>query len=277
MIINIARAGAIGDVIATSTVIDGLKKKYPDCTIHYYTNIQKAAELIEGVSCIFPSSKWNNRIVGIDCLMEGYPRNEGYPNFPMKRHLTEYYADNAGVYVGDFSFKPFYQNLVTGQFITLHVKTGWSIYKEWFFDRWEQTIKEIKPLIKNIKIVQIGSSNDPKIEGVDIDLLGKTSLEQSCALIQDGILHCGVDSFSNHVAGGLKKKAVILFGSTNPVGFGYPSAINIWKQVPCSPCYKENPEISNETQGTCFHKNCMEQISVDDVKNVILSQLGDMI
>ncbi len=275
MIINIARAGAIGDILATSVIIEGLKKKYTGCEIVYYTKYPEAVMLIDGVDKVADSSLWDKRSPGVDCLMHGYPRNEGYPNFPMKRHLTEYYADNAGVYVGSHSFKPFFQNLVTGNFITFHIKTGWSIYKEWSIEGWNQVIQQLKPLLTNTNIIQIGSNTDPRLKGIDIDLCGKTTLEQSCALIKDSILHIGVDSFSNHVAGGLKKKAVILFGSTNPVGFGYTSAINIWKNLSCSPCYKENPEISNETQGICIHKNCMKQINVEDVISAILIKLRE--
>lgn len=275
MIINIARAGAIGDVFATSVIIEGLKKKYPNSSIYYYTKCQAAANLIDGVDKVLDSSLWDKRSKGIDCLMYGYPRNEGYPNFPMKRHLTEYYADNAGVCIGNHSFKPFFQDLVSGKFITFHIKTGWSIYKEWDIERWNQLIQQLKPLLNDTKLIQIGSNTDPRLIGIDIDFCGKTSLEQSCALIKDSILHVGVDSFSNHIAGGLKKKSVILFGSTNPVGFGYPSATNIWKHLSCGPCYKENPEVSTENQGACNHKSCMKKISADEVMQAILTKLKE--
>jgi ADP-heptose:LPS heptosyltransferase len=274
-IVNIARAGSIGDVIATSTVICGLKKKYPQCDIHYYTKCHNAANLIDGVDIVLDSSLWNNRSVGVDCLMHGYPYNEGHPIFPMKRHLLEYYADNAGVCPGEFSLKPLSQNLTKERIITFHIKTGWSIYKEWDMERWNQVIQQLKPLLKDTKLVQLGTSSDTQLKNIDIDLRGKTSLKQSCALIKDSILHVGVDSFSNHVAGGLKKKAIILFGSTSPVNLGYPTSVNIWKQLSCSPCYKENPEISHEEQRPCNHKSCMKNITVTEVMQAILKQLGD--
>lgn len=273
IVVNISRNGAIGDILITSTIIDGLKKKYPNCIIHYYTKYPEAVNLIKGIDNIIDASQWNNRIHGIDCLLTMYPITDGYPNFPMKRHLIEYVADNAGVCPGEYSLKLLFQNLVKDKFITFHIKTGWSIYKEWNIENWHNVIKKIKPLLNGIQIVQIGTNKDPLIEGIDIDLRGKTTLEETCALVKDSILHVGCDSFTNHLAGGLKKKAVILFGSTSPIGSGYPTAINIWKNLKCSPCYKENPDISKETQGICLHKSCMKQISIEEVKNAILKQL----
>ena len=52
-IINLLRPGAIGDVFISSTVIKGLKNKYPGYLINYYTWFIEAGNLIDGVDNVF--------------------------------------------------------------------------------------------------------------------------------------------------------------------------------------------------------------------------------
>ena len=269
MVINLLRPGAIGDVLISSTIIQGLRKKHPGSLINYYTWFIEAGNLIEGIDNVYNSEDWDKREKGIDYILNPYP----YPN-PMTKHLIEYYADCVGIPVDyNYSLKqlPTEKHI---EFITLHVKTGWSIYKEWSFDRWNEVITSIRPYIGNTKIVQIGSKEDPKIEGIDIDCRGKTTLTEAITLIRDSKLHLGVDSFSNHIAGAYKIPAVILWGSTSPLGFGYPTAKNIYKGLVCQPCYKENPEMSKVPKGTCETKKCMNSITVEEVVEATKEKLN---
>jgi ADP-heptose:LPS heptosyltransferase len=269
LVVNLLRPGAIGDVFISSVIIKGLKQKHPGSLINYYTWFTEVGNLIAGIDNVYNSEDWEKREKGIDYILNPYP----YPK-PMTKHLIEYYADVVGIPVDyDYSLKPIDYTFSHGKFITLQVKTGWSIYKEWSFDKWNELIKELKPLIGEIKIIQIGSKDDPLIEGIDEDYRGKTTIEETCVLVRDSELHLGVDTFTNHIAGAYKKPAVILFGSTSPLGFGYSTAKNIYKNLPCQPCFRENPEISKVPKGTCENKICMNLITVDEIKQVVLESL----
>ena len=274
MIVNLARRGALGDVLMTSTIIQNVRKKHPGCVIHYYTRMFEGASLIEGIDEIRDNDNWSKREPGVDYLLEGYPYSQGFPKVALTKHLTHYFADNCGVEPGQYSLKHTTQDKVQGRYITIHIKTGWSIYKEWEFEKWSQTLLRLRPYLGDTQVVQIGSATDPVLAGVDIDLRGKTTLAESVALIRDSVLHLGVDSFSNHIAGAYQKPAVIVFGSTSPIGFGYPSASNIYSHVSCSPCYKENPSMSRDPKGPCDHHSCMKQITVDEVVSAALNKLG---
>ena len=272
-IINVIRPGAVGDVLLSSVIIRGLKQKHPGHVIHYYTRTFEAANLLAGVDAIYDSESWDKRFPGIDYYLNPYPSERG-DDRPYQKHLIEYYADILQIPIDwEYSLKQTSQDKVQGRYLTIHVKTGWSIYKEWDFQNWSQTLLQLRPYLGDIQVVQIGSANDPVLSGVDIDLRGKTTLAESVALIRDAVVHLGCDSFSNHVAGGLKTPAVILFGSTSPIGSGYSTAINIWKQVECSPCYKENPTVSRHPKGSCDHHSCMKSISVEEVVRSTRQQL----
>ena len=54
--------------------------------------------------------------------------------------------------------------------------------------------------------------------------------------------------------------AIVLFGSSTPTVWGYPSHINLYKDLPCQPCVDDQPS-------TCPEYRCMLQISTDEVIN----------
>lgn len=265
-VININRPGAIGDVLLTGWVLKGLKKKHPNCKLRYYTKTPEMAKLLVDVDEVIDSDLWPTRDEGYDYPLLGYPLKEGYPDVPMKKHLIEYFSEECGVAYATPSLvhleKP------EGSYITIHIKTGWSKYKEWPKENWDALIPRLKKAYE-ISVIQVGGAGDPLVEGV-VDLRGKTSIKGTMEYIAGAWLHIGGDSFTNHASGVLGTKAVILFGSTSPTGSGYASSLNIWKNLPCSPCYKENPEISANPRGDCEHEHaCLRDLSVEDVFNRI--------
>lgn len=268
--VNLLRPGSIGDVLISSVIIPGLRKKHGDCQIHYYTHMTEAVSMIDGIDGILHSSEWEKRLPGPSYCLNAYPNERGDMS-PLKKHLVEYYAELCDIPVNwNYSLKPLNGYSipgVDGDYISLHIKTGWSVYKEWDTAKWAFVVKEL-----NLPVVQIGGADEPYVAGA-IDMRGKTTLSESSAIIKGAKLHLGVDSFTNHIAGAFKKPAVILFGSTSPIGSGYRTATNIYKSLDCQPCYKENPEISANPRGTCDHKSCMNTITVDDVTDAIQSIL----
>ncbi len=84
-------------------------------------------------------------------------------------------------------------------------------------------------------------------------------------------VHMGIDSFTNHASAAVFCPSVILFGSTSPTGSGYDQNINIYKDLPCQPCYREY-----KSKDQCPHgKKCMNMITVDEVLKAVLKQLED--
>lgn len=110
----------------------------------------------------------------------------------------------------------------------------------------------------------ISSSVDPqKI----INLTGKTTLIQAMALIARCNCFVTNDSGLMHVAAALQIPLVAVFGSTNHITTAPFSqkAIIVRKDLPCSPCMKTHCPLN--------HFQCMEKISVDEVKDQVLKTL----
>lgn len=269
--ININRPGALGDVIITGWLLKGLKEKHPGCEVVYYTKSPDAANLLADVDEVRDCNQWDNRTPGHDYVLTGYPIQEGYPKVPMRENLVNYFAKEAGVAPSTPSIK--IPPLKSAEhYITVHVQAGWSTYKNWPIDRWKELLINLKEVLPEWRVIQIGGSTDPKIDLSFVeDRVGKTSIAETAQLIKHADLHLGVDSFTNHLAGVFRTPAVILFGSTSPAGSGYSHARNIWLGLKCSPCYKEDPKISRQSQGVC---NNPEKQTYDNPQHACLHGLG---
>ena len=172
-----------------------------------------------------------------------------------------------------------FEPIVKGSYITVHPVTGWSIYKEWPIERWEQLIQRIKESsLVPVWFIQIGLPTDKKIEGCDHSFMGRP-LTDSINLIANAQLHMGGDSFSNHTTHMTQTPSVILWGSTQVSASGYPHNLNISLGIHCQPCFKENPSVSAQSRGPCDNlidgvQACMAGITVDMVYDQIKDYLS---
>lgn len=291
--IALLRPGAIGDVVMTLQLVPLLKKKYPGHAIHYFTDPQLGNELLflmakTGVDALVSFKDWDKVSNQYDKAFNliGYPIKEGYPDKPMSQHLINGFAKDMGLdlpisFYPHIEFKP--EPIVKEKYITIHPKAGWSMYKNWPFERWEEVIKAFP----KYKFIQIGAPTDPKIPGADHSWMGK-QLIYTAVLMQHASLHVGVDSFTNHLTGfnwnGHIIPAVILWGSTQASAAGYPMNYNISLGLDCQPCFKEDPKISKQPRGVCDnppnqtyenpqHK-CMHDITVDMVVEAMRKRLS---
>ena len=83
-------------------------------------------------------------------------------------------------------------------------------------------------------------------------------------LIDKHSLNHGVDSFFGHVASAFDITGIILFGDSSPFVYGHDNNINIYKSLPCSPCF----ELLGGS--SCpYNIACMKEISIEMVSNEI--------
>ncbi|MFH1460251.1 MAG: glycosyltransferase [Candidatus Omnitrophota bacterium] len=95
-----------------------------------------------------------------------------------------------------------------------------------------------------------------------INAAGDTSLMQLAAIIERMHVLLTVDSAPMHMAAALKTPFVALFGPTDPTRHlpYLKKSVLIRKDISCSPCYKAR----------CFRKNCMYEITVNEVYQAIV-------
>lgn len=107
-----------------------------------------------------------------------------------------------------------------------------------------------------------------------VDLVGKTTLEELIAVINNVEMLITNDGGTLHIAVALGKKTVSFFGPVDPKVYGpYPpddkKHIILRENLDCSPCYR------NFRLSACQrNRACLEQISVDEAINAVSSLIS---
>jgi len=139
--------------------------------------------------------------------------------------------------------------------------------KDWSNQKWEKLVKEIKNL--DLKVYQVGGSNDEKIKSCDRQFLG-IDYRLSIALLEKCECFVSVDTFLQHAGHAIGKKGVVLFGPTDPIIFGHETNLNI--------CYNKCPHRKSCLRGSpwltrahCDTRDCMKGITVKEVLSKVKS------
>jgi hypothetical protein len=295
--IAINRPGAIGDIVMISNCLPKLREKYDSIDFFCHSSIARvlgnflinnqlidrlgSSENLDSYLSLYSYEKVISPV--------GYPLKEGYPDVKMRKHIVDFFSDEFDVEASfdDLNLtppsKPYGIN--RERYITIQNKTGWSVYKEWW--GWQRLIDRIKLEKPEIGIYQIGGPYDPPLVNIDGTYLG-ASFDDNLAAQCHSEVHLGLDSVFNHTSnirwqGIGKKSCVILFGSTQHNASGYSHNTNISLQLPCQPCFRENPDISQMSKGVCPNPSdqtyeepkheCMARITVDMVYDKMVELL----
>ncbi|HYE18523.1 MAG TPA: glycosyltransferase family 9 protein [Tepidisphaeraceae bacterium] len=143
----------------------------------------------------------------------------------------------------------------------------------WETKRWpSERFAALVPLLRDrfgLASVLIGG---PDVAGLSaqipgaINLGGKTSLRELCALIEGAQLVIANDSGPMHIAAAMNRPLVTVFGPTNPVRTGpyqRPGSV-VRLALPCSPCYSR----------TCSHQSCLKWLPEESVAAVAAKEMG---
>lgn len=125
-------------------------------------------------------------------------------------------------------------------------------------------IAGIRRLVPDLRIVQIGSSTSRPIDGVDLNLIGKTNLAQVAGLIAGAALLLDNEGGLVHAAACLGVTSCVVFGPTPSRFFGYQDNINI-DPVFCGGCWWMSETwmdmcVRGFTVARCMHEQPPEAI-----------------
>jgi hypothetical protein len=108
------------------------------------------------------------------------------------------------------------------------------------YPHFAELVSLLKARFPNVPIVQIGNESSTKLAGVDIDLIGRTTLNEAAGLLRGSRLHIDNEGGLVHVARSFGTPCCVIFGPTDPDYFGYPDNINI-RPRQCGNCWWMEP------------------------------------
>jgi ADP-heptose:LPS heptosyltransferase len=135
--------------------------------------------------------------------------------------------------------------------------------KEWYPHRFQEVCSVLD---RDFSVIQLGSADDPKLEGAT-DLRGKTTLRESASILANSVVFVGLVGFLMHLARAVDCRAVIVYGGReNPTQTGYSANKNLYSPVACAPCWLRN---------TCdYNRKCMDMIAVEQVVAAAVEQIS---
>lgn len=157
--------------------------------------------------------------------------------------------------------------------VVVHPAARWRT-KLWEVARWRELAATL--LTEGIAVVLTGSRQDDAIaERITIgmnpqplSLVGRLSVKQLAALLQDVDLMITVDSGPMHIAAAVGTPVVALFGPTDPLRTGpLGSGKILRRELPCSPCLRRRCRIEDTYR-------CMRDLGVAEVLGAVRDLLG---
>lgn len=164
--------------------------------------------------------------------------------------------------------------LESKNFITIH--RGWdSAYnqgehvKAWSLKSCGNLITELKKKFPQYKIVVFGVSREqmPNTKNSDLDLIGKTTLNQVKVILKHAAIHIDNEGGMVHLRHALHGGAsVVLFGPTAKELFGYSENINLASNVCSHWCEWLSPNWQYKCAKTGKNEHpCMDSITTKDI------------
>ncbi|GEM_PF-2960859 len=268
--ILVKRGGAIGDVLMTLPAIRGLRHKYQSAFIVVETHYPELFEL---------NPNLNEAVQAADNMeFDLYIKMKYEDRYPLREHITDIFCRCAGVPPQGRTLELFFHSEeermmlsrikeIRKPIITIQPWAGyWTRNKDWTLDRWEKVVQMVKDAC-SVEVIQLGLGNEPLVAGA-VDWRGKTTLRESALAIKYAALHLSCNSGSQQLAHAVGTPAVVLYGTTHPVGSGYAEQICLYGGKSATPCY--HTEL-------CDHRWNMQEIQIGEVVEATLRVLGQQL
>src|SRR5690242_8895970 len=79
-------------------------------------------------------------------------------------------------------------------------------------DKMTRIVHGLKAL--GLPVVLLGAKDDARVDGVDIDLRGRTSIREAAAVLRDASVFVGPEGGLTNLARAVQTRSVVFFGST---------------------------------------------------------------
>lgn len=146
----------------------------------------------------------------------------------------------------------------------------------WPLEYYNQLVKLLKKALPDILLVQLGENKDRcyEIQGIDVNLVGKTDIEDLKALLKLSWLHidgeCGMVHMRKALDGG---PSIVLFGQTIKNFLGYKGNINIDTAL-CPICCSR---LTDDWQWRCAKGDSQPKCMYSITPEIVMKKIFDYI
>ncbi len=277
-----------GHIWVTRIIPRGHGKQLTDCCVNivrvpeiFYANEKKLARLAPKFAAwVDIIKKFQHRfyeILSNDYLLERYTlmcgrTRLGEPNFGDYVTLTDSFRINLPVNLDEILEK---FGLNKGKFITVQVGVGGKQFNNsrvLAVEKYRQIVAALRSHYPEYRIVQLGYPGRSQIDGVDLDLVGKTTIDECLAILARSALHidgeCGLIHMRHFIS---RQPSVVIFGPTLRDFYSYPENINISAEV-CTTCEWMHHKWENVCLRTGAEPLCLQKIDADFIIKQIIER-----
>jgi ADP-heptose:LPS heptosyltransferase len=238
--LHMARRGALGDVLMCTPALRELHRLNPACRITFFTDFPEFVRGLPGIEATRPYSERSSRALEL----------QYESSIPPRRHIAEIIGDCIGVRVrnvkpvcvADPDLVEKWQaeiGRLPKPIVAVNRTAGpFTPNKDWPDSHWNELLEL---LLRSCSIVEIGTTPiQPSILVSENyrDLRGQTTIPDLIAVLSRCDLHVGPMSGPVHIAAGLGKRSVVIYGGyEHPMCSRYAGNVNLFTQLPCSPCW----------------------------------------
>lgn len=261
----------LGDVILGNTLVNAVKKKYPDGEITYFVE-EQYKEIIEtnpNITEIRTPKNWDEILLEVskphwDIVMIPQQTSKTdniwhHRDKYNKGHLLDFYAMRCGLedYERRLFIYPKPEDEVSG-FENCIVVHGTTLVRSKNWSKFSNLCSFIKST--GARVIQVGLPTDAKILNTE-DLRGKFNLRQLYCLFKKCKCFIGLDSGLSYMAGASGVKTICIMGATIPTTSG-PIGDNVRYIISIA----RNECARQRCHGNCkFNDPCIEKVGVERV------------
>jgi ADP-heptose:LPS heptosyltransferase/glycosyltransferase involved in cell wall biosynthesis len=221
-----------GDVFISTAVIDGVMKELPEGAKIYFATKEQYAGILKNNPHIHKVIPWADFMMNTDLLEEVFdlalmPNTatqftfSNYVRRGQGRRLAEEFANHCIAELGEYHIElEDVEQELPETYMTFHPGSGKGQWEARKYVEWEEVLNNLKNIYPELKVVQVGSSDEPPFSQVDVDLKGATNYQQLAKVIKGSVFHLSIDTFSMHLAAALETPLISLFGSSHAKSSG---------------------------------------------------------
>jgi hypothetical protein len=142
------------------------------------------------------------------------------------------------------------------------------------YPHFPEVVALLKQAFPDLLVVQLGAADTSEsITMVDINLVGKTSLAETAAVLSKSLLHIDNEGGLVHLAKALGVPGCVVFGPTPSDYFGYPSNINI-DPLFCGGCWWDEETWMDLCPRGFKEARCLTEQPPDAIARAALAYLA---